>query len=187
MATANTKRDVSKSYSDLYTTPKIALDALCEVVDFDKTKTYFEPCKGLGNISSYMKDNLDITMKTNELFGYSSSDFTEDYLQPRKKVASQWDYDVIVTNPPYRIAQSFVQEGFKYAKVQYHLLRLNFLEGKARKKELYSQKHLKRVFLFSYRISCAKGVEEEPQANAVAYCWMEFDRDYVGNPELIWL
>ncbi len=187
MASPNTKREVSKSYSDLYTTPQEAMDALCEYVDFDKELKYFEPCKGIGNISGYLEEKCGIKMETNELFGYSDSDFTEDYLKPRNKVSEQWDYDVIVTNPPYRIAQEFVQEGFKYAKVQYHLLRLNFLEGKRRKQELYSQKHLKRVFLFSYRISCAKGVQEEPQANAVAYCWMEFDRDYVGNPELIWL
>ena len=187
MASPNTKREVSKSYSDLYTTPQEAMDALCKHVTFDKSLTYFEPCKGIGNISDYMKTKLDIHMETNELFGYSESDFTEDYLKPRKKVSDGWDYDVIVTNPPYRIAQEFVQEGFKYAKVQYHLLRLNFLEGKRRKQELYSQQHLKRVFLFSYRISCAKGVQEEPQANAVAYAWFEFDRDYVGNPELVWL
>lgn len=187
MASPNTKRDVTKSYSDLYTTPKEALDALCEVVQFDKGKTYFEPCKGIGSISDYMKEYHDITMVTNELFGYSESDFTEDYINPRKGVAKIWDYDVIITNPPYKLAQEFVQEGFKYAKVQYHLLRLSFLEGKRRKAELFSQKHLKRVFLFSYRISCAKGINEEKQANAVAYCWLEFDKDYIGNPELVWL
>ena len=187
MASPNTERNTTLAYSDLYTSPKQAMEALCEVVHFDKDKTYFEPCSGIGSVSNYFKDNLDITMDTNELFGYSDTTFVEDFLAPRKNVCNKWDYDIIVTNPPYKLAQEFIQEGYKYAKVQYHLLRLNFLEGKKRKKELFSQKHLKRVFIFSYRISCAKGVMEIPQANAVAYCWMEFDRDYIGNPELVWL
>lgn len=187
MATPNTKRKVSKTYSDLYSTPDIALDALCKVVEFDKDKTYFECCNGIGKVSSYFRDNLGINMITNELYNHAESDYTENFLKPNSLASESWRFDYIVSNPPYKIAQEFIQEGFKYAKLQYHLLRLSFLEGKTRKEELFSQQHLKRIFLFSYRISCTKGVEEEPQANAVAYCWLEFDRDYIGNPELIWL
>ena len=187
LASPNTKRVVSKLYSDLYSTPKQALDALHGVVSFDKSKTYFEPCNGLGEISNYFKNNLSISMVTNEMYGHSPSNYKEDYLNPNSLVAECWNFDYIITNPPFKTAQEFVQEGFKYAKVQYHLLRLGFLEGKKRKEELFSQKHLKRVFIFSYRISCPKGVEMEETANAVAYCWCEFDREYSGQPELHWL
>lgn len=189
MATANTKRKVSKDYSDLYNTPRKALEALFDHPEFtfDKNNSYFEPCNGKGAISNFVKEKTGISMVTNELFGYSKTDYTENFLKPKKKVAKDWEYDIIISNPPFKIGSEFVQEGFKYAKEQYQLLRLNFLEGKTRKETLFSKKHLKRVFIFSYRISCTKGVEEEPSANAVAYAWFHFDRDYNGQPELHWL
>ncbi len=187
MASPNTKRKVSKVYSDLYNTPVEALDALFERVRVDPDKLYFEPCAGKNIISDYMKEKFGVTMVTNELFNHGVSDYKEDYLNPNSLASEYWDFDTIITNPPYKLAQEFVQEGFKYAKTQYHLLRLSFLEGKRRKEELFSLMHLKKVYIFSYRISCSKGIEEEKQANAVSYCWLEFDRDYVGNPEIEWL
>lgn len=187
MATANTKRNVSKDYSDLYSTPREALEALIEVRGFDPDDTYFEPCNGIGGVSEFFKESLGIRMDTNELHGHKESDFKEDFLNPHPEVSLSWDYDTIVSNPPYKIAKEFILEGFNYAKTQLLLLRLNFLEGKTRKDELFKLGHLKKVYIFSYRISCPKGVSMEPQGNAVAYAWFEFDRDYVGNPEIIWL
>ena len=189
MATANTKRKVSKSYSDLYNTPDIAIDALWKIISHKVSPnvTFFEPCNGKGKISAKMK-SYGIDMMTNELFSeHGYSHFNEDYLNPNKDVAKKWNYDIIISNPPFKVAAEFVLEGFKYSKEQYHLLRINFLEGKDRYKSLLSKKHLKNVYIFTYRVSCTKGVTEEPQPNAVCYAWYRFDRDYVGQPQLHWI
>ncbi|UZV41291.1 putative type I restriction-modification methylase [Vibrio phage vB_VpaM_R16F] len=189
MASPNTKRDVSKTYSDLYNTPDEAIEALMDYCHhkLDPNKTYFEPCNGKGNISNKVKD-FGIFMETNELFSeHGESKFNEDFLNPDKKVSDKWDYDFIITNPPYKLATEFVNQGFKFAKEQYHLLRINFLEGQRRYESLMSKGHLKNVYIFTKRISCSKGIEEEPQANAVCYCWYHFDRDYDGLPTLHWI
>ena len=190
MATPNTKRDASKDYSDLYNTPDEAIEALWDYIEhrFDGTQTFFEPCNGKGKVSNWMLENANIGMVTNELFSeHGESDYNENFLSVDPYVASEWDFDIILSNPPYRIATEFVNEGFKYAKEQYHLLRINFLEGKKRYDTLLSLGHLKNVYVFTSRISCSKGVEEEPQANAVCYCWYHFDRDYDGLPTLHWI
>ncbi len=190
LATPNTKRDVSKSYSDLYNTPETAIAALWEYVDYKhdvNTQTFFEPANGMGKISKYL-ENHGIFMDTNELFSeHGASDFNENFLSPNPEVSCKWDYDVIIANPPYKLASEFVLEGFKYAKEQYHLLRINFLEGGKRYDELFTLGHLKNVYVFTKRISCSKGVDEEPQANAVCYAWYHFDRDYDGFPQLHWV
>lgn len=67
MASTNTKRDKSKDYSDLYSTPEVALDKLFEVVNFSKDKKYFEPCAGIGIVSEYLRKK-GLHVVTNELF-----------------------------------------------------------------------------------------------------------------------
>lgn len=187
MASPNTKRDEKLTSTDLYNTPVEALDALCKVVQFDKNKTYFEPCNGLGKIKDYFQDKLDIKMITNELNGYGTPDYEQDFINVNPLAAECWNFDTIVTNPPYKIGKEFVLEGFKYAKDQYHLLRGSFIEGQERYEDLFSLGHLKTLYVFTYRISCTKGEDEGKTENSVAYCWYHFDRDYVGDPKIVWL
>ena len=175
MASPNTKRDKSKEYSDLYNTPDIALDKLMDFADLNKYQNILEPCNGIGKISNYLK-NLGYHIYTNELYDYGSSDFSDDFLAPLDEVTYNIkNYDVIVTNPPYKLAKEFVLRGFEIAREQYLLLRLSFLEGQKRYQELFSKKHLKGVYIFTARISCSEGVDELPTANSVTYCWLHFE------------
>lgn len=183
MATPNTKRDKGKDYSDLYSTPVEALDKLFGIVQFDNSKKYFEPCAGIGIVSEYLR-NKGLYVVTNELFdhGYKTG-HNEDFLN----TDFDFKYDTIISNPPYKLANEFVNKGFECAKEQYLLLRLQFLESKKRHEQLFSKGHLKNVFVFVSRISCTEGVEQKPTANSVTYCWCHFDRDYVGQPTLHWI
>ena len=187
MASPNTKRDKSKEYSDLYNTPEVALDKLMDFAGLNKYQNILEPCNGIGKISNYLK-NLGYHIYTNELYEHSSSDFSDDFLAPLDEVTYNIkNYDVIVTNPPYKLAKEFVLRGFEIAREQYLLLRLSFLEGQKRYQELFSKKHLKGVYIFTARITCSEGIEETPTANSVTYCWLHFDREFVGQPTLYWI
>ena len=189
MASPNTKRDKSKDYSDLYNTPEIALDKLMDFANLDKYQNILEPCNGIGKISKYLK-SLGYNVYTNELYEHNNiiTNFKDDFLAPLEDVNFNLvNYDVIVTNPPYKLAKEFVLRGFEVAREQYLLLRLSFLEGQKRYQELFSKKHLKGVYIFTARISCSEGIEETPTANSVTYCWLHFDREFVGQPTLYWI
>lgn len=183
MSSPNTKRVKSLSYCDLYNTPKEALDKLMDFADLNKYSRILEPCAGKGVISEYLK-GFGYSIETNEAFdhGYQTN-YKEDFL----KFNEDFQYDFIVSNPPYKIAKEFVLKGFKVAKEQYQLLRVSFLEGKSRYEDLFSLGHLKGIYLFTSRISCSEGVDELPTANAVCYAWLHFDREYKGNPQLYWI
>lgn len=100
-----------------------------------------------------------------------------------------WDGDII-TNPPYKYATEFVYkaldiipEGNRCAM----LLRLQFLEGKERKK-LFQQHPPKIVYAFSGRVSCAKNGDFKSMKNgAVAYAWFVWEKGYKGDTILKWL
>ena len=195
MASPNTKRDEKKSSNDLYVTPVEALDAIWEPIrlDFMNLSNYrqsevniLEPCAGMLDISDYIEQRHDFRVYSNELYpiGCYQYDFHEDFLGDN---AIGTNFDIIVTNPPYNKAVEFVLKGFEHAPIQWHFLRLSFLEGQERYNKLLSLGKMTDVYIFTYRVSCPKGVDREPSANSVCYAWYRFDRNYNGQPKIHWL
>lgn len=196
-----TKRDEKKNSADLYSTPKEALDAIKPYLlsDIDKVDgkeiRLLEPCAGIGSISDYLIDmaenyyldnNKIVIVEDNELYKYNyPTCYRNNFLAEDNGIPSY--FDIAVVNPPYNKAVDFVLKGFEHAPIQWHFLRLSFLEGQERYNKLMSLGKLTDVYIFTYRVSCPKGVDREPSANSVAYCWMRWDNNYQGNPKLHWL
>lgn len=69
-------------------------------------------------------------------------------------------------------------------------LRLQFLEGKTRRK-LFDTGQLKTVYVSSSRILCAKNGEFEKMkasgGSAMACAWYEFEKGYKGNAAIKWI
>jgi hypothetical protein len=70
-------------------------------------------------------------------------------------------------------------------------LKLTFLEGKARYKELFSKYPPARIYVFSERIMCAKnGAFKEMIAgggSAVAYAWYVWEDGYNKETIIKWI
>lgn len=100
-----------------------------------------------------------------------------------------WDGDIL-TNPPYKYAKEFCEHSLEILQPgsrAYMFLKLQFLEGKARR-ELFETKQLKAVYVSSSRILCAKnGDFSLIQGSAVAYAWYEFEKDYNKDPVIRWI
>lgn len=189
MATPNTKRDEKQSSNDLYTTPVEALDAIWPymVNEVWGNKTILEPCAGMLDISDYIESQAtDAKIYVNELYPVKGIhyDNTTDFLAEDNGIGM---YDLIITNVPYNKASEFILKGFEHAPVQWHFLRLSFLEGQKRFEELFNLGKLSDVYIFTYRVSCPKGVDREKTANSVCYAWYRFDKHYHGQPKLHWL
>ena len=203
MATANTRRKEATSSNDLFITPREALDSIWKYVqcDINKHPTEYvkilEPCQGLGDVAKYINDNTSnfVSISSNELYPCEDSSkllykntYTSDFLVDESEVAKyKGIFDMIITNPPYNKAMEFVLKGFEYAPIQWHFLRLSFLEGQKRYEELFSMGKLTDVYIFTYRVSCDKGYDREDTANSVCYAWYRFDKNYSGSPRLHWL
>lgn len=191
MATANTNRKEKSSSNDLYTTPVEALDAIWPYLAVDlKHKdchTILEPCSGMNDIANYVQDfGWDLEVFTNEMFPVEGCHYytTQDFLSEDNSIG---EYDIILTNPPYNKAKEFILKGFDHAPIQWHFLRLAFLEGQSRFTDLFSLGKLSDVYIFSYRVSCKKGNDREQTANSVCYAWYRWDKNYYGQPKLHWL
>lgn len=189
MASPNTNRKEHKDSSDLYTTPEEALDAIWPYMESEvrAAKSILEPCAGMLDIADYIDSHvIDGTIYTNELYPveWTHYDNTADFLDEDTGIGT---HDLIITNPPYNKAADFILKGFEHAPIQWHFLRLSFLEGQDRFEKLFNLGKLSDVYIFTYRVSCPKGVNREKTANSVCYAWYRFDKYYVGEPKLHWL
>jgi hypothetical protein len=101
--------------------------------------------------------------------------------------------EMIVTNPPGKLAAQFAAHALSLCPRVAMLLRLSFLESgnektKAGRARLFALDggHLARVFVFIDRLPMMHrdGWAGNRAPNAVAFAWFVWERGYVGNAEL---
>lgn len=114
---------------DYYATEPKATEWLCKLVDFDGR--ILEPSCGEGHISKVLeKHGYEVVSRDLIDRGYGD---VADFLSDENK---SFDGN-IVTNPPYKYAQEFIEKSLQIipeGKKVAMLLKLTFLEGKSRRK-----------------------------------------------------
>lgn len=189
---ASNHTDKEREVNDFYATSPEAIDKLLEVENL--YDYIWEPASGEGHLAKrlrergfkvYASDIIKRSFKLNEI---------KDFLKVSPLCLSfSYDYD-IVTNPPYKCAKEFVlkalslvSEGRKVCM----FLKLTFLEGKSRYKELFSKYPPKTIYVFSERIMCAKNGDFEGMkaggGSAVAYAWFVWEKGFTGDTIVKWI
>lgn len=169
---------------DYYATDPIAIDVLLQQGGVKLKNPVWECACGEGHLSERLKQyGYDVYSSDLVDRGYGES--VVDFLT----VNQQWHGDII-TNPPYKYAKEFVEHGLKIVddgcKV-IMFLKLQFLEGKARK-ELFMKYSLKQLLVSSSRISCApNGDFNKLKSSAVAYGWYIWEKGYSGDSTIKWI
>ncbi|MGL6119859.1 MAG: hypothetical protein ACRC0V_05075 [Fusobacteriaceae bacterium] len=98
----------------------------------------------------------------------------------------------ILTNPPYKYAQEFVEKAMELLHEGNYLimfLKITFLEGQKRAK-MFKKYPPKYIYVFSKRANCAKNGDFKTfgvGSNAVCYCWYIWQKGYDGEPILRWI
>jgi len=174
----------SREVQDFYPTPPYATLKLLEKEIF--LGTIYEPACGDGAISKILKDNypnqkifstdlIDRGYGENTNLDFLTYDFTD------------FETDNIITNPPYKYAQEFIEKSLELvdSKVAM-LLKLNFLEGQKRH-QLFKSTPLKNVYVFSKRLSFDKGDEKGKGNGLLAYAWYVWEQGYEGKPMIDWI
>lgn len=141
---------------------------------------------GEGHLSKVLEDHGHEVISTDLIYrGYGDPE-PMDFL---KETFDDFEGDII-TNPPYKFALEFVQqaldsvqEGHKVAM----FLKLQFLEGKARRK-FFKENPPKIVYVSSSRLICAMNGEfEKYPSSAVAYAWFVWEKGFTGDPVIKWI
>lgn len=140
-----------------------------------------------GHLSEPLKQ-AGFQVHSTDLYPHGYGESGVDFFAVQKM---PWDFCDIITNPPYRCCQAFVEhaldileDGHKAA----FFLKLTFLEGKARRK-LFDERPPRRVYVSSGRFTCALGGDFEAAKgkNAVAYAWFVWVKGIYGDTVIKWI
>ena len=167
---------------DYYATEPRAMELLLELEQFNNN--IWECACGEKHLSNILEEkgynvrNSDIVNRCdNEVLDFLSDEVTH------------WEGDII-TNPPYKLAQAFVEKAIQIIpdgnKVAM-FLKLTFLEGKKRK-QLFQKYPPKTVYVSSSRLNCARNGDfiTYNKNSAIAYAWFVWEKGYQGDTVIKW-
>lgn len=176
---------------DYYATPYQATEMLLDEVKF--IGNFLEPCVGGGHIADVIKKYhpnecvyaIDLVDR-----GYPNTlvaDFLKyDFLGQK--------FDNIVTNPPYSLAQEFLEKGMEVVNDEGKIamfLKIQFLEG-AKRREMFKKYPPKYIYVFSKRQNPWRNgspVDEKgkPWASTMCFAWFVWEKGFTGEPIVRWL
>lgn len=182
----------NRKENDYYPTPysmtQQFIDNFLKKNDWDKGYfSFLDPATGearavekVFNNNGYSCDGTDI------IFG-------DDFLKtnPVKKLSNRTEikYDWIVTNPPYSLADEFVEQARKNSKHGFAmLLRTNFLSGQKRFED-GRFRDLKHVFIFTRMTDLKSELREDGKYKTamIVYAWFVWEHNYNGKPMIDWI
>ena len=160
---------------DNYPTPDIATLSLMTLEDF--SGIVWEPACGSGAIAKHFPGCVATDLRNDNIYGETDIDFLSEY----RKV------NHIITNPPYRLAQQFVEHALECVDGKVAMLcKLAFLEGKARY-SLFQKNPIKTVYVFSKRLPLTKEGDTRKQSSMIPFAWFVWEKGYTGKTTVEWI
>jgi len=172
---------------DDFPTPPWATRAFVEHVLGGRAATgalhALEPSCGRGYMSTVLMEFFgEVTSSDVYAYGYGE---TRDFLgEPRAEKSVDW----MITNPPFKAAETFVEEGLKVARVGVAILtRTVFIESIGRYERLFSKRPPSIVAQYTERVPMVKGRIDKSASTATGYCWLVWGPLKNTGTELVWI
>lgn len=178
------RRNGDREKNDFYPTPAYAVEALLEKEVFEGV--VWEPACGDGAISEVLRRHGIETISTDLIDrGYGLGEV--DFLKTNNNA------DNIITNPPFVLAQKFIEHSKKCANKKIAMfLKTTFLEGAGRY-PMFKDKSfpLARMYQFCKRVNLYKGCEERDRSKIssgmIAFAWFVWDKSHKGQATIDWI
>jgi hypothetical protein len=160
---------------ELYSTPPEAVRALCTVESLPHW--CWDPAAGKGPIAQVLRDAGHAVICSDVVDHGFPLHFIGDFLAQTKAPSCE----CIITNPPYRLAQQFVEHALTLVPLTIMLLRLAFLESE-RRTSILDGGRLARVHVFKNRLPMMHRDQwAGPRAtSSIPFAWFAWERGHTG-------
>jgi hypothetical protein len=172
---------------DDFPTPPWATRALLEHVlggiSATQDMTCLEPASGAGHMSKVLAGYFS-EICSSDIEDYDFG-YVRDFLSYPYKAN---EFDWVITNPPFRLAEQFVLKSLDVARVGVAILaRTVFLESSGRYRAIFSNSPPQIFAQFVERVPMIKGRLDKSATTATGYCWLVWDKRELGSPRLAWI
>lgn len=97
-------------------------------------------------------------------------------------------HDWVVTNPPFNLAEQFVERALIVARVGVAILaRTVFLESAGRYQNIFRDRPPSIFAQFVERVPMVKGRVDRKASTATGYAWFVWQHDNASTPQLAWI
>jgi hypothetical protein len=165
--------------ADCYETPACAVEALLRIESIPHF--VWEPACGPGAIVRVLRDHGH-TVIASDIVDYANGEhFVLDFFSVLAANAVSAQTGAIVTNPPYQLAEKFVQRALEFSPLVIMLLRLAFLES-VRRTDILENSGLARIHVFRKRLPMMHraGWTGPRASSAMPFAWFVWERGYQG-------
>jgi hypothetical protein len=149
--------------------------------DFHKSMYCLEPACGAGHMAKVLKEHFENVISSDiHDYGYGK---VQDFLQSH--ICCDW----VITNPPFRLAQSFALRAIEQAQRGVALFtRTVFIESVGRYDNLFNVHPPTTVAQFVERVPIVKGRLDRHATTATGYCWIVWRKSTVpAGTQLMWI
>ena len=172
---------------DDFPTPPWATRAACEYLArsllIDHNMAVREPAANRGHMVRPLSEYFGKVIAS-DIHNYGAGFPIEDYLFGPDQEQVDWT----ITNPPFRLAQQFIERALRTSRVGVAVIvRSAFLEGVTRHRELFAKTPPSRILQFSERVVMHKGRLSEKGSSATAYCWIFWLKDLPTHTRFDWI
>ncbi len=181
------QRYEAKDSPDDFPTPPWATRGLLEHIVSGtalKKATCLEPAAGRGYMSRPLGEYFS-SVKSSDAYDYK-------YCEVRDFLAHPYDdrsYDWVITNPPFRLAEQFVDRSLMVARTGVAILaRTVFLESVGRYESIFKHSPPTIFAQFSERVPMVKGRVDPKASTATGYGWFVWLKDApIDSTKLAWV
>ena len=168
---------------DLYETPAVAVEALLRVLEL-RSGAIWEPACGRGAIANVLRARGHCVVGT-DLVDYGADPTAMYGVDFLKTTGLPPGVTTIVTNPPFKSANEFIAHAIELCPNVIMLGRLALLESE-RRSSVLEGRGLRRVFVFRKRLPMMHrdGWQGRRGNSGMAFCWLQWQRGYRGEPVL---
>ncbi len=177
-----------KDSPDDFPTPPWATRALMEhilgVPHRFRDKTCLEPACGRGYMSKPLKEYFG-TVDSADAYHYGYAPVRDFLTYPYEAQSHDW----VITNPPFRLAEEFVERALVVAREGVAILaRTVFLESVGRFENIFSKMPPSKFAQFSERVPMVKGRVDPKASTATGYAWFVWEKGAeIYDPRLMWV
>lgn len=166
---SSTNRGAKRKEKDAYPTPSWCTELICNEIAWSECGYFLEPCVGDGAISSVVSAHLG--GRNRMFFDWCEISQGRDFLT--------WDFggrrfDFILTNPPFSIAQEFIERSLSISNCVIMLLPLGFYGSEGRH-EWWTQHEPTAQFILSKRPMFSKNKDGKWGTDSETYAWLVWD------------